>query len=506
MNSTQGEPNGWLGDQRPRLSSTPAYVSSTGEEAVELAALAGLDLDPWQKWCLVNSLGERSDGKWSSFGVGVVVPRQNGKGRLLEARELAGLFILHERLIIHSAHQWDTSQEAFNRLIDHIDNTPELSKRLAKNGISRAHGSEGIKLKDGCRIRFRTRTSSGGRGFTCDCLILDEAMIIPDTFVSATLPTLSSRPNPQVWYTASAVDQFIHPNGRVLARVRERGLRGDESLFYAEWSADRQLNEVTDVDTTDPVLWAQANPALGIRIPTENIEHERREFDNNIRGFAVERLGIGDWPATDLIGERIIDQVLWEKCADEDEGVDSSVVFAYDVTPDRSMACIAVAAFGVDELPHIQVVDHRPGVRWLPDRIRELCKEHHLSEVVADGFGHSGSLAPEIESQQVSVKLLSTKDVTSACGRFRDAVVDDQRLRHSDQDELNAAVAGATTRQVGGGWAWDRKTSSVDISPLVACTLALWGLETTEHRGPEIFDLNEVAERLRKRQEGDGTS
>ena len=37
---------------------------------------------------------ERADGNWSAFEVGVNVPRQNGKGGIIEARELAGLFLL----------------------------------------------------------------------------------------------------------------------------------------------------------------------------------------------------------------------------------------------------------------------------------------------------------------------------------------------------------------------------------------------------------------------------
>jgi len=194
------------GSQTPRFQSVPAYEATTGAEAIELAALAGLNLDPWQQLVLTEALGERADGKWAAFEVGVVVPRQNGKGGILEARELAGLFLLGERFIVHSAHQFDTSLEAFMRLLHLIEGTPELEKNVKK--VSRSHGEEGIELKTGQRIRFRTRTSNGGRGFTGDCLILDEAMSLPVTAHGALLPTLSARPNPQVWYLGSSVDQL----------------------------------------------------------------------------------------------------------------------------------------------------------------------------------------------------------------------------------------------------------------------------------------------------------
>ena len=48
-------------------------------------------------------------------------------------------------------------------------------------------------------------------------------------------------------------------------------------------------------------------------------------------------------------------------------------------------------------------------------------------------------------------------------------------ITHLAQPELAAALGGATTADTGdGGKVWARKDTSVDISPLVACTLAAW--------------------------------
>ena len=60
--------------------------------------MAGLVLDPWQELVVDGAHGVREDGKWAAFEVGVNVPRQNGKGGILEARALAGLFLFGERL------------------------------------------------------------------------------------------------------------------------------------------------------------------------------------------------------------------------------------------------------------------------------------------------------------------------------------------------------------------------------------------------------------------------
>jgi hypothetical protein len=465
------------GVQTPSVSLIPESVSSTGAEAVELAEMAGLVLDPWEAFVLENALGEREDGKWAAFEVGLVVSRQNGKGAILEARELAGLFLLGERLIIHSAHQFDTSLEAFRRLLNLIEDTPDFDRRVLR--VSRSHGEEGIELRGGQRIRFRTRTKGGGRGFTSDCLILDEAMILPESAHGALLPTLSARPNPQVWYTGSAVDQMVHEHGVVLARVRERGLRGEESaLAYFEWSADQELTpeKVDDDLIRDEDAWAAANPGLGIRIAPEYVEHEVTAMTP--RNFAVERLGIGDWPATDGVGGAVISLDKWRALTDKNSKVLDPVCFAYDVAPDRSAASIGVAGLRDDGLAHVEVVEHRRGTGWLPERLKELAGKHEHVAILFDGAGPAGSLLHELQQLEVDVTPVTAKEHGQACGLIYDKVADD-KLRHLGTSELTAALKGAAKRPLGDSWAWSRKSSTVDISPLVACTLALWGSTTT---------------------------
>ena len=98
------------------MSLPDGVVSSSGAEAVELAASVGLILDPWQCLVLDGMLGERTDGSWAAFESAVICPRQNGKNAILETRELAGLFLFGEELIIASAHEFKTAQESFRRV------------------------------------------------------------------------------------------------------------------------------------------------------------------------------------------------------------------------------------------------------------------------------------------------------------------------------------------------------------------------------------------------------
>jgi len=418
---------------------------------------------------LVASLARRKDGRWAAFECGIVLPRQNGKGAILEARELAALFLTGDPLIIHSAHMFDTSMEHFYRLLSLIEDTPDLDQRVLK--VTRSHGEEAIHVRGGVRIRFRTRTKGGGKGFSCDTLVLDEGMFLPEFAHGALLPTLSARPNPQVFYAGSAVDQEIHEHGVVFARVRERGHRGDPSLVYFEWSLElAHPGEVTEEIATDPAAWTSSNPALGIRINEEHVGHEQRSMDP--RTFAVERLNVGDWPRTDAEVVGVIPIERWDHLLDTSSVLLDPVCLAYDVSPERT-GSIAAAGRNRDGRWHVEVLAHRTGTNWLPSKLAELTERHDPLVVVCDGYGPSGSLVHAVGEAGVSVTTVSANEHGQACGLLSDAVSEDN-LRHLGSQELRTALKGAATRPLGDAWAWSRKASNVDISPLVATTLSLW--------------------------------
>ena len=147
---------------------SPTALGRAGKVRFLVVKRVGLTLDPEQELVLKGSAGVRGpDGRWQTREVGVNMPRQNGKGEILIARELFGLFELGERLVIHTAHEFKTSAEHFRRLEDAVRETPELHTRVKRNpsgrivGYRYSHGEECIELQDGARIEFKTRTKSG---------------------------------------------------------------------------------------------------------------------------------------------------------------------------------------------------------------------------------------------------------------------------------------------------------------------------------------------------------
>jgi hypothetical protein len=306
-------------------------------------------------------------------------------------------------------------------------------------------------------------------------------MFLSEISMGSILPVISAQPNPQVWYMGSAVDQLVHEDGLVFSRVRERALKREDSrLAYFEWSIDVDSpDELEPEQASDVELWAQSNPALGIRIMPDYVEAEYGELDD--RTFAVERLGVGDWPATNT-ANTVIDLDLWDELADASSEIVGPVVFTYDVSPTRTSACISVAGIRSDGLPHVETVEHKPGTGWVVPRMVELVGKHEAAKVFCDGVGPAAALLPKFAKQKIVVETLTGQDYARACGDFFD-VVEQQAVRHLGTAEFRSAIKDAATRPLGDAWAWSRKNSGVDITPLVGATLALWGVAASRPEG-----------------------
>lgn len=487
------------GSQRPGLLHLPEGSSAEVDDALYLLDEWGFTYDEAQRLVITAALREQPNGRWAAKEVGVEEPRQNGKGETIEGRECLGLFYLDERKLIHSAHEFATASEALDRMDDRIGRNPQLKRRV--KSVKRSHGEEGVYLKDGRKLLYKTRTKGGGRGFSADFLGMDEAMYIAEAFLGALMPVISARPNPQIWYMGSAVDQMTMEHGIVFARLRERALSGEAGrLAYLGWSAAYADNkvvwdnpvEVPRTATADPEVIARANPALGIRIDLEHVVDTEREAMDH-RTFCVERLGVGDWPRVSEEDGSIISVQQWLSLVDPASQPADPLIFALDVSPDRSSAAVAVAARRDDGLVHVEVIQHKRGTGWVCDWLSERVRKHEPYATVIDGRGPAASLATDLENAGVVLTELNASEHAEAWGAFFDAV-DQRTIRHLGTLEMTTALRGAVKRPLGDAWAWSRKSSTVDICPLVAATLAVGQLgQTVEGDYLMAFSDDEIA-------------
>lgn len=466
-----------IGVQTPTYRSAfSSYRQSYGHDAVEISSIAGQEQDEWQCDFLVDAMGIRSDRKWVTRDVGLVVPRQNGKGGILEALVLCHLFTIDDtKLILWTAHEFKTAEEAFLRMKDLIENSPELMKYIKI--IRTQAGKEGIELTNGSRVRFIARSRASGRGFSADLVILDEAYDLTDVQLSAILPTVLARPNPQIWYVSSA--PLL--TSVVLRRICKRGRAKKEGLTYAEWCAQPKENDSMD----SRELWRQANPGYGIRIEDDAI----LSLYNSMEAEDFEREVLGIWSENEE--EAAIDLEAWANLGlNEDEAITGDVVaIAVDVSPDRKYACIAAASGGVTNYSLVEIIDFAVGTKWVVQRLVELTYTHKPIVLVVDERSPAASLLTDLEAVGFSevkeepdweegqiLVTTSTAELAQACGSFYDSVVDAGNIRHLKDVDLNKAVEGASWRPLGESRAWSRVHSNTTIAPLVAVTLALHGL------------------------------
>lgn len=474
------------GHQHPRIFSEPGTsLSTAGQEAIDLAERAGLRLDPWQQFVLNSAMGENAEGKWAAEDVAVNLPRQNGKGAIIEARVLWGLFIGGEKQILLSAHEFKTTMNAMKRIERLIRGCPDLLKRV--KAFHRTVGREGIELHDGRELKYIARSGGSGRGFTADCVILDECMVLGDDAMAALAPTSDAVDNSQLWYLGSA---GIGHLSQQLARLRRRALAAlesgepDPTLAYMEWSISPHRDECppgcTDHDDiTSVASLLKANPAVGYRLQITKSMNRRLTLGDFL--YARERLGVGDYPSDVADTWQVIGEEVWRALADSDSCAEGGVAFAIDMTPERSYAAIGTAGSWRGGT-HAEVVDHRPGTGWLIDRAEALHLKHRPRCWVIDPASPAASIIKDLE-ERLGIEVVQPKarDTAAACGQFYDAVID-QSLSHIDQAPMATALAGAQKRPLGDAWAWARRSVGVDISPLMAVTLAKWGL------GAEVED------------------
>lgn len=479
-----------IGAQRPRLQLLPTNAaSSAGEEAERLANACGLFLDDWQSWCLHHMLSEDPAGRWAASVVLLLLPRQNGKNAVLEALELAAIFLFGEKLIIHSAHLADTARGHMERMKALVQANPELdaiTKFYDANGKERM-----VRTDTGAQIRFITRGQKTLRGGSPSRIVFDEALYLTDIQVQAIVPSLSAQSlnaegPPQMIYTSSAplaVSEVLH-------RVRKTAQEGEAgNFFYAEWGCD--LADIEDLDITDRDLWYAMNPGLGIRISEAWIE------DNELmiltpEGFMIERLGIVQ-PLDAEHREPKLPQVDWaasvQPFTPDIQPGEPTLVFDVDI--DSGSASIAIGHGTISD-PYVELIEHQERTDWLPDRIVALVKKWQPTAVACNGAGPAGAMVGPVQfalaqaGLDYQVRQFNGQEYQQACGGIYASIVQGELSRPPGQGPLDLAGEDATDRPLGDAWVWDRRSATVPISPLVAITIAR-ALLPIEAPGRSVF-------------------
>lgn len=462
-----------LSDVARHLSIPDGIVASDFPKLAKRAAACGIHFDTWQAGIGTLILGKRKDGTYacSVGGAGMSIPRQAGKTYMVGMLTIFMCLMRPNMTVLWTAHRSKTSGETFKSMQGSV-NRQQLRRYVET--IRRANGQEAIEFTNGSRILFGAREQGFGRGFAeVDIEIFDEAQILTEKALDDMLPATSVSKIGIVIYMGTPPRPGVDP-GEVFESKRIDALKfQDPDTLWVEFSAERGC------DPDDQDQWLAANPSLPHRTPIASIARLRRQLGTD--SFMREALGIWDENGA----RRAISDDVWQS-GTVDERPDGGVpAFALDMPPDRSMLTIGACQKYEDGSAHIELVEYRPvaveGTMWAVEWITE--RWPRAAAVVIDAQSPAMALVPELKARGVRVMQTGASDMGRACGRIVD-MLNTKMLTHlpdEAQPQLAEAVRNLTTRPIGqgGAFGWNRTGGDIDISPMVACTLAVYGAFTT---------------------------
>jgi phage terminase large subunit-like protein len=444
----------------------------------EVANLLGTPLMPWQRHVADVALEVDPDSGLLVYRqVVLTVPRQSGKTTLMLATMVhRALGFAGRQKIIYTAQSRLAARKKWED--EHVV-TLQGSPLRSMFSIRKQIGQEAIRWRNGSIHGLEAPSEEAVHGDVLDLGAIDEAFAHEDDRVEQGMkPAMITRSQPQLWiFSTAGTGKSVYLREKVEAGRfhAEAGLTS--GVAYFEWSA------APDADPGDPLTWRGCMPALGRTVREDAI---RADFQS-MKLVEFRRAYLNQWPDEAPDEWQVIGQDTWQALTDPGSQLSNPVAFAADVMPGREYGSVAVAGRRTDGNLHVEVVDHRPGTSWMVDRLVELAGRWRPCAVVVDAAGEAGSLIAALEAAGVEVVKPTLREATQAAGMFVEAVADSATLRHLGQSVLDSALAGARKREISDAWLWARKGLAVDISPLVAVTLAAWGHATRAHlSGPSL--------------------
>jgi len=429
---------------------------------------------PWQ-WEVADvagELNERGDGFRYPIVV-LSVPRRAGKSALMLATAFDRMNLRRDVRAWYTMQTGTACTELFRaEWAPVIDGRPKMEKIYR---LRRSEGRETVEHRSGSsRVRMFAPEKDALHGMNADLVIVDEAWAFDtergEALEAAIRPAQLTRPWRQLW--------IVSAGGTIESTWWDRWLTMGETspgVAIFDYGAD-----ATDpgYDPGNPDVWARAHPTAGYGFPLDALAHEwatRRD------DASFERAYLNVWPRpSTVLSAGGVDVELWKAAARPGTRPDQVTAIAVDVARDRSSASIAAAGWHDDRVA-VEVIDHRPGVGWIATAVRNARQAHRGAVVLADSLV-AASIVAELTRARVAVTPVGATDHARACGTFLDRLTAGT-LTHRGQPVLDDAVAGAARRPLGDGWLWARRLSTVDISPLVAVTLAAWSTASRHKTG-----------------------
>jgi hypothetical protein len=467
----------------PRFSTPRDPTRATlGPQVAEISRRLGQPLMPWQQLVVDVALELLPDGSFAYDTVVLTVPRQSGKTWLVIAKTVWRLCILAKshgpQTSTYTAQKRQAARKRMERTFApalrrsksfvEVTNPRARPRRVNEWRLSLNNGSECIQIKDSF-WQIEALSEDAGHGDTLDDGTIDEARFqIDDRTEAAMAPAMSTRADPQKWIisTAGGADSsYLYRKVSAGRAACDSGEHGTTAFF--DWSAP------DDADPGDPDTWRGCSPALGHTITERFLQSEwdkaQREGHEAIDTFCQEYLN--RWMEIPVLDDDDAGWILprdnYLTGTDPESKILADPSLAIAVSPDRQWA--ALAAAGASNLGgvHAGVLRYAEGTAWIVEEVQNWGASVSLAK-----DSPAMSLVSDLEHAGVEVHQFNTQEQGQAFGKLFD-LVSAGEFWHPDQPHLDLSVKSAELRLTEGGVSvLSPKRSSVDISPLVAVTLA----------------------------------
>lgn len=452
-----------------------------GAKAAEVAAAMGTPFMPHQRYVADVALEVDPDtGLLFYREIVWLVPRQSGKttGVLVIAVHRARAWATPQNIKYAAQTRNDSRQKWEDDHVVALDASPFGKRKPKPYRVRKTNGNEAIIWRNGSKHGISASGETSGHGSVVDLGFIDEAFAQKDARLEqAFKPAMITRPDPQLWVVSTAgrsPGSSPYLWSKVEAGRQRCADNSHPGVAYFEWSA------ADDMPRDDPATWWATMPALGHTITEAAVRADFESMDP----AEFDRAYLNRWNPN--AADSVIPGAAWGAMAGDAEMADP-VTISYDVSPDGASASIA-AAGEVDGGFAVEIIAHGPSTDWVVAEVAGIVERQNPQGVMVAAGSPAVALVPDLERAGVAVSVVSTTDHKSACENLLTSVLEG-KCHHRGQPELDAAVAAAARRIVGDGWLWSRRSSSVDISPLVAVGLAAWGHHTAPEpsSGPVAF-------------------
>lgn len=484
--------------------------STKGYEFIRFAKLLGIELYPWQKWLAIHGLELLEDNRTFRFNTVIVqVGRQNGKTTFASILAAWWLFVQARAYkevnpvkfkIVGVAQNLDIAREPFKQVVLWSNPNPDSDEEKAQiipaiqaeaKQVIYTNGKESIVAKS--LANYEIRAAENARGKPAARILMDELRQLKNFRPwNAVSQTTKSFYNNQLWGISNAgtetsvVLKKQYDLGVELIQSWEKQVE-QEKKPVGDWLASAPDPHFALFDWSAPegAAWndeqgiLQANPSIGhSNITVESCRADYYKMTESDYRTEV----LCQWVPT--VVDTYIKPAEWRAIEIPEDDVHivkgERTVWGVDTSVDRKWTYVAAAVLTSEGLPFVTVWHAAVGSLWVVPFMKQLAEDSGNREVVVQARGAPAmEFIKPLKDAGLDVHAVEGSWFGVATGRLRDRVRD-QELLVIEQDPVTVAVSGGITKSFGETDAWNRIGSAVDVSPLVAITLALYGLETME--------------------------